>query len=179
MQQNKLKKDFEAALTSFKEIENVKMQKEKAFVRKARASISAKSNPYAGHDGPSDATALLAAQAQSQEQLRLNSLENEIDFNDEIIAERESEIREIEETIGEVNEIFRDLAEIVNEQGEMLGEIDNNIESTVSHTDGAATQLRIANDYHKSARNKQFCCYGIIALICIAVVVALSVGLKK
>merc|ERR1711916_156966 len=46
----------------------------------------------------------------SQAQLELDSLENEIAFNDDIIAERETEIKEIESTIAEVGEIFRDLA---------------------------------------------------------------------
>ncbi len=38
-----------------------------------------------------------------------------------MIAERESEIREIEEGIHELNTIFRDLGTIVVEQGDMLG----------------------------------------------------------
>ena len=187
LQQNKLTRDFQAAMASFKEVEEARATKEKAFVRKARASMSG-THPgvgaYGGPAGASDSQSLLGnggggggGMGNSQAQLELDSLENEIAFNDDIIAERETEIKEIESTIAEVGEIFRDLAEIVNEQGDMLNEIDNNIESTVSHTDGAATQLRIANDYHKSATRKKFICAFIIFLICAVVIVALSIGL--
>lgn len=66
-------------------------------------------------------------------------MENEIEFNEAILAERwiglngaspdinahigirEAGIKEVESTVREVNEIFRDLAVMVNDQGQMIG----------------------------------------------------------
>jgi t-SNARE complex subunit (syntaxin) len=43
-------------------------------------------------------------------------------FQESLIQERETEIREIETGIHELNEIFRDLGTLVIEQGDMLGQ---------------------------------------------------------
>ena len=48
-------------------------------------------------------------------------MDNEIEYNESLIAEREGEIREIEQGINELNEIFRDLGTLVTEQQSMLG----------------------------------------------------------
>ena len=57
----------------------------------------------------------------SQQRLKLQVLDNEIEYNESLIAEREGEIREIEQGINELNEIFRDLGTLVTEQQSMLG----------------------------------------------------------
>jgi len=57
----------------------------------------------------------------SQQRLKLRVLDNEIEYNESLIAEREGEIREIEQGINELNEIFRDLGTLVTEQQSMLG----------------------------------------------------------
>lgn len=51
-----------------------------------------------------------------QRRLQLQSLDNEIEYNEVLIAEREGEIQGIEQGITELNEIFRDLGMLVNEQ---------------------------------------------------------------
>ena len=48
--------------------------------------------------------------------------DTELDYQEQLIEEREVEIREIESGIHELNEIFRDLGTIVHEQQSMLGE---------------------------------------------------------
>jgi len=45
----------------------------------------------------------------------------ELEFQETMIAERESEIREIETGIHELNDIFRDLGTIVEQQGGLIG----------------------------------------------------------
>lgn len=57
----------------------------------------------------------------SQQRHKLQALDNEIEYNESLIAEREGEIREIEQGINELNEIFRDLGTLVTEQQSMLG----------------------------------------------------------
>lgn len=48
-------------------------------------------------------------------------IENEREFNDALIQDRDEGIKQIESTIIEVNGIFTDLAQIVHEQGFMIG----------------------------------------------------------
>jgi syntaxin 7 len=52
----------------------------------------------------------------SQRQAQLEALDNEIEYNELLINEREGEIQNIEQGITELNEIFRDMGMLVNEQ---------------------------------------------------------------
>lgn len=58
---------------------------------------------------------------EAQRRQELIRLDNEIEYNEAIIAEREQSIVEIEHAILEVNEIYRDLGSLVNEQQGMIG----------------------------------------------------------
>lgn len=57
----------------------------------------------------------------AQRRLQLLVVDNELEYNESMIVQREDEIREIEQGITELNEIFRDLGAMVHEQGSMLG----------------------------------------------------------
>lgn len=57
----------------------------------------------------------------SQRRMQLQVVDNELEYNESMIVQREEEIREIESGITELNEIFRDLGTMVYEQGSMLG----------------------------------------------------------
>jgi len=59
----------------------------------------------------------------AQRRLQLLVVDNELEYNESMIVQREDEIREIEQGITELNEIFRDLGAMVHEQGSMLGVI--------------------------------------------------------
>lgn len=52
----------------------------------------------------------------AQRQMQLEALDNEIEYNELLITEREGEIQNIEQGITELNEIFRDMGMLVNEQ---------------------------------------------------------------
>lgn len=52
----------------------------------------------------------------TQRRIQIEALDNEIEYNETLITEREDEIRGIEQGITELNEIFRDLGMLVNEQ---------------------------------------------------------------
>lgn len=56
------------------------------------------------------------------QQIQISAVpESELEYQEQLIEEREGEIREIESGIHELNEIFRDLGTIVHEQQSMLG----------------------------------------------------------
>jgi len=97
-----------------------------------------------------------------EEQYRMQS---QVSFNNNIILDRERDIREIEKNVIEVNEIFRDLSALVVEQGSMIDSIESNIESSVEHTSKGAEELVKASKYQKSSRNKLCCLLLIITVI--------------
>jgi hypothetical protein len=111
-EQQKLTGDFQKAMTDFQNAQKLALEKEKDFVRGAKAAAG---DEEGGEEG---AVAGEASRPQERVQLMDNA---EMAFNDQLIEERETEIQGIEQGIQELNEIFRDLATIVTEQGGMIG----------------------------------------------------------
>ena len=109
------------------------------------------------------------SQQQSQEQLRLAS-QDEVEFQESLIVEREAEIRNIEQGVTELNELFRDVAHIVTEQGEQLDIIEQNVDNTRTDTSGADRELRAAAKYQRNARSK-----ACVLLLILAVVVTIII----
>jgi t-SNARE complex subunit (syntaxin) len=121
--------------------------------------------------------------APDEQQQRLQQLEqprlanqDEVDFQEALIIERESEIRNIEQSVGELNELFRDVAHIVHEQGGQLDLISDNVATVTSRTRDAHTELRSASRYQKNARNKMCCLFVILAVILAIIVLAATIG---
>lgn len=110
-------------------------------------------------------------QAQLLEEPQL-AQQGEVDFQENLIIEREGEIRQIEQSVGELNELFRDVAHIVREQGDVLDVIDVNVENTLTDTRGADVELRSASKYQKAARSKACCLLLILAIVLIIVILA-------
>lgn len=114
-------------------------------------------------------------QTQQQDQLQL-APQDEVDFQESLIIERESEIRNIEHSVGELNELFRDVAHMVQEQGGELDRIDANVQNTVTDTRNADLELRSANRYQKQARGKACCLLVILAVVLTIIIVAAVSG---
>jgi len=111
--------------------------------------------------------------------IALLQIENEREFNDALIHDREMGIKQIESAVSEVNEIFTDLANLVHEQGFMIDNIESNIESTAVQTQDGVVQLQKASQHQKSARSKM-CILAIILVVIAAVLtLILVVTLKK
>lgn len=141
-------------------------------IEKQRASASAARTALDEHADPSspDQQHQIGGQ-QEQEQLRLAS-QDDVDFQDSLIIERETEIRNIEQSVGELNELFRDVAHIVHDQGEQLDIISENVEGVRTDTQGADRELRSASRYQKSSRNKACCLLIILAVVLTIVILA-------
>lgn len=109
-------------------------KQQRMFVEKAKAAVH-EEEEHLGPSGPSssarqpyqDQELELEEQrpSQSQQQQTQAQIEavpdSEIEYQEQLIAEREGEIRGIEAGIHELNDIFRDLGTIVHEQQSMLG----------------------------------------------------------
>ncbi|KFX87597.1 hypothetical protein V490_08148 [Pseudogymnoascus sp. VKM F-3557] len=169
--QQKLSREFQATLTEFQNIQRRALEKERATATAARAALEEASSPSGEGGSPSYGQ----QQQQSQEQLRLAS-QDEVDFQDSLIVERETEIRNIEQGVSELNELFRDVAHIVGEQGEQLDTIAANVENTRDDTRGADLELRSAARYQKNARSKMCMLLLILAVILTIILLAAFVG---
>jgi t-SNARE complex subunit (syntaxin) len=144
-------------------VQRLALEKQRASATAARTALDEAQSP-SSESHPQ-------FQTQSQEQLRLAS-QDEVDFQDSLIVEREAEIRNIEQGVSELNELFRDVAHIVNEQGEQLDTIAANVDNTRTDTRGADLELRSAARYQKNARTKACCLFLILAVILTIIILA-------
>jgi len=163
-----LAKEFQSNLQSFQGVQRRALEKQRTSATAARTALEEAQSP--GEEGSNQ-----FGQQQSQEQLRLAS-QDEVDFQDSLIVEREAEIRNIEQGVTELNELFRDVAHIVNEQGETLDVIAGHVENTRTDVRGADTELRSAARYQRNARSKACCLLLILGVILTIIVLAAVLG---
>ena len=149
----------------------------RALEKQRASAVAARTAMDEGELAPEDAEAQQQQQQQQQleEQPRLAN-QNEVDFQEHLIIERESEIRNIEQSVGELNELFRDVGHIVHEQGGQLDVISDNVQDVGYDTQGANVELRSASRYQKNARNKACCLLVILAVILVIIVLAETLG---
>lgn len=162
--QSKISREFKASLTEFQQLQKQALEKEKASAQAARAALQEATSPVEERHGD-------FGEQQEQEQLRLAN-QNEVDFQEAMIIERESEIRNIEQSVGELNELFRDVAHMVHEQGAQLDIIEENVEVTHDASRGAHVNLKQASNYQKSARSKACILLLILAMVLVIIILA-------
>jgi len=167
--QGKLNREFQASLKEFQDLQRTALDKERAAAAASRAVLDEQSTSPGGADSSGQ------RQQQDQEQLRLASQE-EVDFQESLIIERESEIRNIEQSVGELNELFRDVAHMIHEQGEQLDIISENVYDTRDQTMAAHRELTSAARYQRNARNKMCCLLLILAVVLTIIILAVSLG---
>ncbi|CAK7245609.1 MAG: SNAP receptor [Sporothrix thermara] len=175
-QQQKLSREFQSALTEFQGLQRKALEKEKASVSAARAAVD-----VAGGDGGNDLGAgaggvqLLQQQEQQQELARL-APQDEVDFQEALIIEREDEIRNIEQGVGDLNVLFTQVATMVHQQGEQLDDIAGNVENVRADTRGADVELRSAARYQRNARSKACCLLLVLSVILTIILLAIFLG---
>ncbi|KAH6572413.1 hypothetical protein BASA50_006989 [Batrachochytrium salamandrivorans] len=160
--QKKLQKDFEEVLRRFQEASKIAAEKSRDYVTMARAQ---KMQTVVDEEGTEDEPLL----GHSQQLSQLRALDEEVEFNEALITEREHDLVGIERSIQEVNEIFRDLGTLVNEQQYLLDNIETNVGAVAVNVEGAHTELRTASAYQ--ARSRSFMCWAFIILLIISLVV--------
>jgi len=163
-----LSTEFKTTLEEFQTVQRRALEKQRASAVAARTAVEEVEHPHEG-GAQQDQQQLL------EEQPRLAN-QSEVDFQEALIIERETEIRNIEQSVGELNELFRDVAHIVNEQGEQLDTISGNVERVHTDTRGANVELRSASRYQKNARTKACCLLIILAVILTIIILAAVLG---
>jgi syntaxin 7 len=188
MVQQKLAKDLGLWVQKFQEISKVAAQKERSTPLPAapapynsasqgsrQQALRAPSDQYHQYDDQEDEKQSLLEASRRE---NLQQIENEREFNDAMIQDREEGIKQIESTIVEVNGIFTDLAQIVHEQGFMIDNIESNVESASHNTAEAVVQLREASKYQKKSRTKMCVLALIIAIVIGVISVLIYVGVR-
>lgn len=171
-QQQKLARDFGASLREFQGLQRTALEKLNASVTAAKAAAHDEAqSPSAEHFHGGEQL----QQLQQQEQAHL-AAQDEVDFQDALIQEREEEIRQIEEGVTDLNTLFKQVAQIVGEQGEQLETIETNAINVRDDTRGADVELRSAARYQKNARSKACCLLLILAVILTIVLLAVFLG---
>ncbi|KAK0613598.1 t-SNARE [Immersiella caudata] len=164
--QQKLSREFQTSLSEFQNLQRQALEKQKASVTAARAAIETETGGSATSPQP--------LQLQEQELARL-APQDDVDFQDALIMEREEEIRNIEQGVGDLNVLFQQVAQIVTEQGEQLDTIADNVENVRDDTRGGDRELRAAARYQKNARSTACCLLLVLAIIFTIVLLAVLV----
>ncbi|KAF9115680.1 hypothetical protein BGX27_006924 [Mortierella sp. AM989] len=169
LEHQKVSKDFSKVLVEFQKSQRVSAEKQRDFVLKAR-QVGAR-NDYCDDEGGETGEQPLISD--NQRRLQLLVVDNELEYNESMITQREEEIREIEHGITELNEIFRDLGNMVHEQGGMLDSIESNVTSISITTHAAAEELSTAAVHQKNAQSKS--CYLLLIMSAVAAIIILAV----
>ncbi|KAI8344456.1 t-SNARE [Chlamydoabsidia padenii] len=173
LEQQKLSKDFQKVLSDFQKIQRVSASKQREYLDKAKATTAMLQSQAALEEDDGDDDNV----DDTQRRIQLQTLDNEIEYNEGLITEREEEIQGIEQGITELNEIFRDLGTLVNEQDSGIQSIYGNVINVAQNTRQAADELTIANRHQKNAR-KNMCCFLMIISV-VASVLALIIVVAK
>lgn len=121
--QHKLSREFSVSLTEFQDLQRQLAEKQRLSVTRAKEEQQKRQQKQSliDDDEDHDDTEVSSEQLMAQEQQQLLN-QHELDYQQNLIQERETEIQGIEQGIEELNEIFTDLGAIVNEQGTIVGE---------------------------------------------------------
>ncbi|KAJ2489740.1 hypothetical protein IWW37_003725 [Coemansia sp. RSA 2050] len=170
LEQQKLSGDFQKVLEQFQNIQRISAEVSREFVDRAKHALHPSDDVDGGDDGES--RPLLQ---QSRLVLELGVLDNDVEYNEALINERELEINDIEQGIVELNEIFRDLGTIVTEQQSLLDNIETNVQSVAVNVRGASEQLSSASEYQRRSNKTKFCLLlFVIIFILVLLLIALS-----
>lgn len=198
--QSKLAQDFQVWVQKFQEVSTLDLNKERnerdqyRQEQQRNAATTTTTTPQKGHGAFPGLGPRYEEQQQQEggwgqqqhqqpsqqqqrgggyQQLQEQQEDDGLDVTEQLIRERNREIREIETAVVEVGQIFQDLAAMVNEQGVMVDNIEANISSSVAATDEGVRELESAEEYQIKARKK--CIIITIILVVVAAVVVLAV----
>ncbi|KAJ2893556.1 hypothetical protein MKZ38_008449 [Zalerion maritima] len=174
--QQKLSRQLKESLQSFQSLQNQAISRQRSQIAESRAAaVSSPPTSSAGlhlHDDGGHLQLQEQQQLEQQQELSHLAPQDDVDFQDALIREREDEIRAIEQGVGDLNVLFQQVAQIVSEQGEQLNTISDNVEEVHTATEGADFELRQAARYQKNARSKMCCLLIILAVILTIIILA-------
>lgn len=167
--QQKLAEEYRQLLVEFQTLQQDTMGKLRRAKDRSKAALDAST-----HSGrPDERSPLLSYQEQSQVLDIVN--QEEVDFQTDLIAEREADIASIQRGVREVNSIFRDIGALVSEQGVQIDSVEENISNVATQTQGASKQLTKAEDYQRW-RSKCSCIVLVVLIVILLLIVLIAVS---
>ncbi|XP_072376075.1 syntaxin-12 [Diabrotica undecimpunctata] len=103
----------------------------------------------------------------------------ELAFEQDMLIERETRIRQIESDILDVNQIMRELGSLVHSQGATVDTIENSIDHAAGNIEEGTEQLVKASRYQNKYRKKLLYLVGIAVICATILIIVLVVELKK
>lgn len=163
LQVEKLTSDFTHVVQMYSKSQQVIAAKMKqVFLVNASQQDDLNRDSFSGDGGTGNQQDQLLAR---QQQAVAQSLQ----FEQDMLLEREQRFRQIEADVLDVNQIMKELSSITNQQAEVIDTIENTIEHTVSNVESGATELAKAAEYQNRYRRK------VLILLIIAIVLGVIV----
>jgi len=110
-----------------------------------------------------------------QEQLQV---QHELEYDRDMVLEREARIRQIESDVLDVNEIFKELGAMIHVQGEAVDTIEANVEKAAHEVEQGRDQLSLAQEYQKRFRTKLCCLVVILAAVAVVITIVVVLAVK-
>ena len=150
----KLKRDFERVQHRASQLQELATKKISCIQTIQASTAAIRSNGNSSYNNPFHSNNLDAADDNTNnsntiwaEQQRLQQLQVQEDrLHEEIMREREEEIRNINHGMHTVNEIFKDLAHIVGQQQEQVDQIETQMEDSRANAESGLAQVEKANE---------------------------------
>lgn len=167
--------DLKNLMNRFQEIQLNGLEKCKDFIVKAKEIVNQSQSNLSMYNGQSvdelDDSKLPLIKVDQN----VIGLEQEISYNEQLIAERDQGIKEIEAAMNDVHEIFRDLGLLVSEQQLGIDNIESSIEQAGRRTREAAEELNKSNEYRRSRAWSMYSFLLFILILLIILVLVLSI----
>lgn len=144
--QSRLAQDFQTWGAKFQEMSTLDLNKERKAAQEAAVAYPDDGSGDRFYRGGAEEDER-AAVRRHEEQQQVSLLQHQTDLNEQIMRERNAEIREVESAVVEVGQIFQDLATLVNEQGLAIDNIESNISDAAEATTEGVRHLESADEY--------------------------------
>lgn len=172
LQSERVRNEFQATIQRY---DTLQKQLGPKMKHAAMHQMQSTSRNIWNDDEEEEKQSLMDAERLQQQQ----NLQEELEFEQGLLLEREQRIREIESGMLDVNEILRDLAAMVHEQGDTIGSIEDNITSAAYNVEGGQQQLFKAASYQKAYRNKLCCLILVLVLVAIAITIIIYFSVRQ
>lgn len=169
--QQKLSREFSTVLSEFQDVQRDLAERQRSSIVRAKSGLL-EDEERRGAEEQGGEEQLLQQQQEQEQGLR----QEEVDYQQALIAERETEIEGIEQGIEELNEIFTDLGTIVTEQGTIVDNIEANVYNIAQSTQDASTQLTKAARSQRHTRGRALCLLIILIIILAVILLATFLG---
>nr|XP_018917718.1 PREDICTED: putative syntaxin-2 [Bemisia tabaci]XP_018917719.1 PREDICTED: putative syntaxin-2 [Bemisia tabaci]XP_018917720.1 PREDICTED: putative syntaxin-2 [Bemisia tabaci] len=112
-----------------------------------------------------------AVESDQRQLIAQKQLQNELEFEQSLLLERETRMRQIEGDIIDVNVIMRELGAITRQQNENINSIEGAVESIYDNIERGTEELRKGAEYQVRRRKKNCCLLTVVATTFVVLII--------